>query len=526
MALEALQRVVQPLSRLGIFLMAATTLQISGALMIGAYCLIFFGLAIFGAHRYWLVHRYFRTGETSAPSPSLPDPAPEVLVQLPLYNERYVAQRLLEAMGRLDYPRDRLRIQVLDDSDDATTSIVEEAAEHLRREGWRVDHVRRPDRTGYKAGALAYGLDHADAELIAIFDADFVPAPDFLRRTVGHFADPAVGMVQTRWTHINPGYSLLTRIQAMMLNGHFVMEHGGRHRGGCFFNFNGTAGIWRREAIQSAGGWQGDTVTEDLDLSYRAQLAGWRFLYRPDVESPSELPVQMSAFKNQQQRWTRGASQTARKLIGRLWRAPIPLARKVEGTLHLFGNTPYVLMVLLAALLLPVYWLRDRWNLGWVIWVDLPMLVAGTFALASFYANAERELGASPWRALARLPVLMALGVGLSINNAWAALDGFRTPGGEFVRTPKYRIESEGDSWRTKAYLPRRQAWIPLLETAMLIYLTLTAAFVLGAGLWWALPYLLLFIAGYAWVVAQTLLASPWWTTLATLAGPRPRRAT
>lgn len=506
--------------------MISPILYALGVLAIAAYCLIFFGLAVFGAHRYWLVHRYFR----GRPEPDLPPPLPAVLpvvtVQLPLYNERYVARRLLEAAGRIDYPAERLHLQILDDSDDDTSRIVEEVAAELRHTGIRVDHLRRPLRTGYKAGALAYGLERTDARLVAVFDADFVPQPDFLRKTVGYFSDPAVGMVQTRWTHINERYSLLTRIEAMMLNGHFVMEHGGRHRGGCFFNFNGTAGVWRRETIEDAGGWQGDTVTEDLDLSYRAQLAGWKFIYCPKVESPSELPVQMSSFKNQQQRWTRGASQTARKLLGRLWKAPLPLAQKLEGTAHLLGNVPYVLMVGLALLLLPVYWLRDRWNLGWVMWVDLPMLVAGTFALASFYANSERELAASPWRALGRLPALMALGVGLSINNAGAAIDGFRKPGGEFVRTPKYRIESGRDSWRSKGYRPRRQVWIPALETVMLGYLALTAVFAFAAGLWWAVPFLLLFVGGYSWVVIETLFGSGRWSAPATSADPQPGRAT
>lgn len=506
--------------------MTPSFLNLLGGLAIAAYCLIFFGLAVFGAHRYWLVHRYFQGPPSPRVPPPMPTPLPEVTIQLPVYNERYVAHRLIEAVGKIDYPAERLHIQILDDSDDATPRVVEEALAPLRAAGLRVDHLRRPQRTGYKAGALAYGLEHSTSEFIAVFDADFVPQPGFLRQTMGHFTNPAVGMVQTRWTHINEAYSLLTRIEAMMLNGHFVMEHGGRSRGGCFFNFNGTAGIWRRRAIEDAGGWQGDTVTEDLDLSYRAQLAGWSFIYCPEVESPSELPVQMASFKNQQQRWTRGASQTARKLIRRIWKEPLPFARKLEGTFHLVGNTPYVLIVGLAALMLPVYWLRDRWALGWVMWIDLPMLLAGTFALASFYANAERELGGSPWRALARLPALMALGVGLSINNAWAAFDGLRRPGGEFIRTPKYRIETPADTWRRKGYGPRRQTWIPALEVLMLVYLVLTAAFALASGLWWALPFLLLFVGGYGWVVFETLRALRQGEELRSAVNPQPGRAT
>lgn len=472
--------------------------------LVAAYCLTFLGLAVFGAHRYWLVHRYFHSRRTPGPAPPLPDPLPDVLLQLPLYNERYVAERLLRAVGRMDYPPDRLTIQVLDDSTDDTSRVIEEAAAELRREGRRVDHVRRPDRSGYKAGALAFGLERSDAPYVAIFDADFIPPPDFLRRTLPRFADPRIGMVQSRWGHINAGYSLLTRIEAMMLDGHFVIEHGARFRSGCFFNFNGTAGVWRRTAIDEAGGWQGDTVTEDLDLSYRAQLAGWRFAYCPEVESPSELPVQMAAFKNQQHRWTKGASQTARKLLRPLWRSHLPFTVKLEGTFHLLGNVTYLLMVVLAVLLLPVYWLRQRSGFGWLVAVDLPMLIAGTFALASFYANAQRELRRSPWAALARLPLLMALGAGLALNNAWAGVEGWFRPGGEFIRTPKYRIESPQDSWRDKAYAVRRRRWLPVLEAVMLLYLAATLGFALHARLWSALPFLFLFVGGYGYIVALT----------------------
>lgn len=471
-----------------------------------AYCLTFFGLAVFGAHRFWLVHRYFHPRRAPAPPSPLPDPLPDVLVQLPIYNERYVAQRALAAIGRFDYPRDRVTIQILDDSTDETTTLLEQTASALRRDGWRVDHLRRTGREGFKAGALAHGLEQNPAPFIAIFDADFVPPPDFLRRTLPCFTDPGVGLVQSRWGHINAEYSLLTRIQALMLDGHFVIEHGGRFRSACFFNFNGTAGVWRRRAIIDAGGWQGDTVTEDLDLSYRAQLAGWRFVYAPDLESPAELPVQLAALRNQQHRWTKGASQTARKLLGPIWRAPLPIHVKLEAAFHLLGNLPYLLMVALVLLLLPVYWLRHRHGFDWVIAVDLPMLVAGTFALASFYANARRELHRSPWLALALLPPLMALGAGLSLNNAWAAIEGWISRGGEFVRTPKYRIESPADSWRHKAYAARRQRVIPLLETLFLAYLILTLAFALSAGLWWALPFLVLFVGGYGYVVALTFV--------------------
>ena len=294
------------------------------AILLTIYYLVLGVLAFYGLHRLALVMVYLRTRRRVPPRPADPLEWPVVTVQLPLYNEMYVAQRLIEAVCRLDYPRDRLEIQVLDDSADETTGIVARVVEEQRRLGIDIHHLHRTDRRGFKAGALAAGLERARGNLIAIFDADFVPQPEFLREAVPHFSDPGLGMVQGSWAHINRGYSLLTRAQAILLDGHFLIEHTARNRGGCFFNFNGTAGIWRREAILLPGGWQHDTLTEDLDLSYRAQLAGWKFLYLPDLAVPSELPVDINGFKGQQYRWTKGSVQTGRKLLGRILRAPLP----------------------------------------------------------------------------------------------------------------------------------------------------------------------------------------------------------
>lgn len=479
-------------------------------ILVSLYCLLFAGLALFGFHRYWLVHRFYRHHDAVPTRPDLPGDLPTVLVQLPLFNERYVAERLLRAAANIDYPRDKLSIQVLDDSTDATVAKVEAIVAELQASGVPIQHVRRPERTGFKAGALAYGLGLDSSELVAVFDADFIPQRDFLLQTVGHFCDPGVGMVQTRWGNLNADYSTLTKIQAMMLDGHFVMEHGGRSRSGCFFNFNGTAGIWRRKAIDEAGGWVADTVTEDLDLSYRAQLEGWRFVYRPDVETPSELPVNILAFKTQQERWTRGATQTAKKLLGRVWRSQLPFACKVESSFHLLGNFSYVLMVGLALLLFPVYALRHHFGIDWVFWVDIPMLAAGTLALAAFYANAQREVGKSPWQGILRLPLLMGLGMGMSLNNARAVLEGWFQSGGEFVRTPKYRIESRGDEWRAKSYRPQRQRWNPVMEAALLLYLIATAVYSIYQGLWWTVPFLCIFVGGYGYVTVLTFMESSW----------------
>src|SRR5579862_646463 len=290
-------------------------------------------LAIYGWHRYFLVYLYMKNRD-KAPSLTVPaalDPLPQVTIQLPIYNEMYVADRLIDRVCELDYPRELMEIQVLDDSTDETREIAELAVRRHAARGFDIQYLHRVDRTGYKAGALEAGLRAAKADYIAIFDADFIPPRDFLRRTLPYFADAGIGMVQARWGHINQDYSLLTKIQAILLDGHFVLEHGGRNRAGRFFNFNGTAGVWRREAIGDAGGWQHDTLTEDLDLSYRAQLLGWRFVFLPDVVSPAEVPVEMNSFKSQQHRWAKGSIQTCRKLLPYILLADVPLKVKVEA---------------------------------------------------------------------------------------------------------------------------------------------------------------------------------------------------
>src|SRR6266700_7135944 len=317
---------------------------ISHAFM-ATYLFLIVLLSFYGLHRYWILYLYFRYYKWAKPvaSPPLPETIPMVTVQLPIYNERYVVERLVEAVCRMDYPRDRLEIQVLDDSTDDTSAILRARIAALCREGFLIEHLRRTNRTGYKAGALATGLARARGEFLAIFDADFVPPVDFLKKTLPHFHDPAIGMVQTRWGHLNENYSLLTWIQSIFLDGHFLIEHTARNRSGAFFNFNGTAGIWRREAITSSGGWQHDTLTEDLDLSYRAQMNGWRFMYLPEVVCPAELPVDINAFKTQQNRWTMGAIQTAKKMLPTIWRAPLSLKVKIEATFHLTACMGYLL---------------------------------------------------------------------------------------------------------------------------------------------------------------------------------------
>ena len=360
--------------------------------VLATYFFVLSILAFYGWHRYYLVYEYNK-GRDRAPRQLPPlDPLPRVTVQLPIFNEMYVVNRLVDAVCRLDYPQELLEIQVLDDSTDETRQIAELAVRRHALQGFNISYHHRADRTGYKAGALEAGLAPATGQYVAIFDADFVPPPDFLRGTLPQFADPRVGLVQARWGHINEDYSLLTKIQAILLDAHFVLEHGGRNRAGCFFNFNGTAGIWRREAIIDAGGWQHDTLTEDLDLSYRAQLRGWQFVFLPDLVSPAEVPVEMNAFKSQQHRWAKGSIQTALKLLPSLLAAPLPFKVKAEAFFHLTANFNYLLMVVLSILMFPAMYVR--YSMGWyeMLLIDVPFFFAATWSVAWFYMVSQREL--------------------------------------------------------------------------------------------------------------------------------------
>ncbi|HEX4965131.1 MAG TPA: glycosyltransferase [Thermoanaerobaculia bacterium] len=475
-------------------------------------------LSFYGLHRLWMVMLYLRTRKRLARMPEPPsDPQswPVVTVQLPLYNEMYVAERLIDAVCAIDYPAGRLEIQVLDDSTDETTEIVARVVAAHREKGVDVHHIHRTDRTGFKAGALVGGLAQARGELLAIFDADFVPNPDFLRRAVPFFADPGLGMVQGRWAHINRSYSLLTRVEAILLDGHFMIEHRARNRTGCFFNFNGTAGIWRREAIESSGGWEHDTLTEDLDLSYRAQLKGWRFLYLPELTVPSELPVDASGFKSQQYRWAKGAVQTGRKLIGQVIAAPLPLRIKLEALIHLTNNVSYPLMVVLAALIFPAMVLRRGTSTEMLLLVDLPMFLSATASVLTFYLMSQVAAGPGWSKEIRFLPALMAVGIGLSLNNARAVMSGFFHDGGTFHRTPKYRIEARGQSWLTKSYRagsdPTRGA-----EALFTLYFLGVTIYAFKAGMWMSIPFLYLFVQGFGYMAVLSYLPSlrEWWTRM------------
>ena len=478
------------------------------------YFVVMAVLSAYGLHRYWLVYIYYRHRKRAAGPPAGRfEQLPRVTIQLPIYNERFVVERLVESICRIDYPRELLEIQVLDDSTDETVDVARGVVGRYAALGHPIRHLYRANREGFKAGALAAGLEQATGEFVAIFDADFTPQPDFLHRTVHYFTDPRIGMVQGRWTFLNRNYSFLTQVQAMLLDGHFVLEHGARFRSGCFFNFNGTAGIWRRKAIEEGGGWQHDTLTEDTDLSYRAQLRGWKFLYVPEVECPSELPVEMNAFKVQQARWAKGLIQTAKKLMRRIWAAPIPLHKKLEAWFHLTANLSYPLMIVLSVLLLPA--LIVRFYQGWfqMLYIDLPLFLASTFSISSFYLTSQRELDPKHWKRTFRyLPFLMAVGIGLTLTNARAvieALFGVKSP---FARTPKYRVVARGERVRATQYR-RRGGWIPALEIAIGSYFLAAVVYAVDSRNFATAPFLALFVLGY-YYTGLVSLAQDYWETL------------
>src|SRR5260221_2005204 len=406
-----------------------------------SYFVVVLLLCTYGVHRahlVWLCIRYRKHLRAALLHPHVADADLQtVTVQLPLFNEATVVERLLDAVARFDYPRDLLEIQVLDDSTDETEALARRKVAELRERGLDAVYLRRGSRTGYKAGALEYGLERAKGELVAIFDADFVPQPDFLRAVASDFRDPRVGMVQTRWAHLNRDESLLTSVQALMLDGHHLVENRAPFGACCMFNFSGTGGIWRRAAIADAGGWQHDTLTEDLDLSYRAPLKGWRFIYRPDVVTPAELPAEMSAFRAQQYRWAKRTVQTARKLLWRVLRAPLTFGQRVEASFHMLPHFAYPLTLLLSVLLLPALIVLPATDGRTLLLIDLPLCIGATGSLVTFYSMAETAQGGTVWGALRRLPALIALGAGLSPHLTRAVADGMGSMAGEFVRTPK-----------------------------------------------------------------------------------------
>jgi cellulose synthase/poly-beta-1,6-N-acetylglucosamine synthase-like glycosyltransferase len=475
------------------------------------YLSVLLGLSAYGIHRYVIIYLFLKTRKRHSVPMARFERLPKVTVQLPIFNEVYVVERLLRSVSELDYPRELLQIQVLDDSTDDTRQITSSCAEKLRQRGFNVELIHRVDRIGFKAGALAGGLDAAEGEFVCILDADFVPQPDLLQKTIHFFTDAKVGMIQTRWGHLNRTYSLLTRVQAMFLDGHLLLEQTARSRSGRFFNFNGTAGLWRRTCIEEAGGWQHDTLTEDLDLSYRAQLAGWKFVFLPDVVTPAELPVDMNGFKSQQHRWTKGSIQTCKKLLPTIWRSPLPLVIKLEATGHLTSNFAYLLLACLCVLLHPSTggpppgWMRT-------LLIDIPIFLTASVSVAIFYVCAQRELHPRAWfKEILLLPCLLALGVGLSLNNARAVLEAVFNHKSDFARTPKYGIERKSQPWRSCKYMPLKSL-LPVAELAFAAYFSYFVWFAVLHHQFLSVPFLLMFQGGFLYVAISSL--APWWPKL------------
>ena len=491
------------------------------------YFIVLILLASYGLHRYVLVYLYYKhkRNRTTEPASHFAD-LPRVTVQLPIFNEQFVVDRLVEAICRLEYPREKLDIQVLDDSTDETVDVARAVVERYAALGNPISYHHRANRDGYKAGALQEGLKTAQGEFVAIFDADFVPPEDFLLRTIHFLADPKIGMVQTRWTHINRNYSFLTEVESILLDGHFVLEHGARSRSHVFFNFNGTAGVWRRQAIEDAGGWQHDTLTEDTDLSYRAQLKGWRFRYLQDVECPAEVPVEMTAFKTQQARWAKGLIQTSLKILPSVLRSKEPFHVKLEAWFHLTANISYPLMIVLSVLLLPA--MIIRFYQGWfqMLYIDLPLFLASTFSISSFYLVSQKELFPRTWpRTFLYLPFLMALGIGLTITNAKAVLEalfGIKSP---FARTPKYRVENRQDSAARARKYRKRLGLVPWIELAIGCYFAATVWYAIANENYFTIPFLCIFVLGYWYTGAMSLLQGRFERLSSLRAGHEPQTA-
>jgi len=483
-------------------------MDLAATLFLGVYFSILFLLVIFGWHRYFLTYLYYRHHKfrvEGVPRFEEIKELPLVTVQLPIFNEKYVVERLVEKACALDYPRDRLEIQLLDDSTDETLQIADRVVRRFQKKGYPIVHLHRKNREGYKAGALKEGLQKAKGRYIAIFDADFIPTPDFLKRVIPYFfAKEEYGMVQARWSHVNQDYSLMTQAQSVLLDGHFIMEHGGRNRSGRFFNFNGTAGIWDRQCIEDAGGWELDTLTEDLDISYRAQMKGWKFLFVPEVAVPAELPVEMNGFKSQQHRWSKGSIQTAKKLAYKIFRSPLPWKVKAEACFHLLNNFAYLLMVLLSLMMPVSIYIRHLYGLEFSYWVDLPIFLLATLSMAVFYGCSQKEIYPDWKSRLIYLPLNLALGIGMCINNTRAVLEALLGRHSAFQRTAKFAISKKSDRWQNKKYKSSVSLGT-LLEILLGLYFSGALVFAVLHGMWATLYCLLLFQVGFLYVGLYSL---------------------
>ncbi len=469
--------------------------------ILGAYVFSLSILFLFGSHGFVMIYYYFKNKDKRPEGKAILDDKPVVTVQLPVYNELYVVERLIDAVCALDYPKDKLEIQVLDDSTDETVDVVAAAVAVRQAEGFDIVQVRRENRVGFKAGALRYGMEIAKGEFIAIFDADFVPRSNFLTETLRHFTDDRIGMVQTRWEHLNNEFSLLTRAQGIALDGHFVIEQQVRNKSGFFINFNGTAGVWRRSCIEDAGNWEADTLTEDLDLSYRAQLKGWRFVFLNDVTSPAELPSEINALKSQQFRWTKGAIETARKILPRVWKSKLPLRVKLQSTVHLTNNLVFPFILLTGILNVPLVFIKHAGHHE-TFFAFMSIFVLAFISSFLFYLYSQKDVYTDWKKRIFLFPLFMSGSMGFSVNNSRAVIEGLLNRKSAFIRTPKFRIETEKDTWKNKKYqaAPRKISIAVIFEIALALYCFIGVV----ASIWFleiaALPFQLLFFLGFGLV--------------------------
>ncbi|MCX8055373.1 MAG: glycosyltransferase [Ignavibacteria bacterium] len=454
----------------------------------------------FGIHGLILLYYYRKTQNNKIKEPELPKELPMVTIQLPLYNEYFVVERLIRSVCNIKYPKEKLEIQVLDDSTDESQELCKSLVEEYKKKGFNIKYIHRTDRTGYKAGALKHGLEIAEGDFVAIFDADFVPNENFLLKTVPYFSNPQIGMVQTRWEHLNEEYSYLTRAQALALDGHFVLEQQVRNKAGFFINFNGTAGIWRKSAIIDAGNWEPDTLTEDLDLSYRAQLRGWKFVYLNDVTSPAELPADINALKTQQFRWTKGAVETAKKLLPRVLKADIPLKVKLECFVHLTSNIVFPFIIIVALLNVPIVLIKNTVGGFDQFYSFMSVFVLASISTFLFYMYAQKAIHLDWRRRLLLFPVFLAGSMGFAVNNTKAVLEALIGKKTGFARTPKEGIIGTAPKPKVKKYKSNKFSWIVLFEILLALY------FVVGVGISVyyleiaAIPFQLLFLLGFGTV--------------------------
>ena len=466
-------------------------------------------LFFFGSSGFVMIYEYFKhRNKQDEKLPELNE-FPPVTIQLPLYNERYVAERVIEATCNIAYLPENFEIQVLDDSTDDTVEVVAEVVKKYQEKGFDIKHIHRKNRQGYKAGALKEGLAVARGEFVAIFDADFIPKPDFLLKTLPYFlSNPKIGMVQTRWEHLNSEYSLLTRTQAMALDGHFVIEQNVRNKAGFFINFNGTGGIWRKECIMDAGNWEADTLTEDLDLSYRAQLKGWKFKFLNRVTSPAELPSEINALKSQQFRWTKGAVETARKILPKVWKSNLTLGKKIHSTFHLTSNIVFPFILLAGILNVPLIFIKHQGG------YENYFTIMGVFVFAFigsflFYLYSQKDIYPDWQRRIFLFPLFMAGSMGFAVNNTKAVFEGLIRKKSEFVRTPKYKITDKKESWAGKSYTPVKVSFTVILEAVLAVYCffgVISSIYFLEIA---AVPFQLLFSMGYG-LVAYLSLKHAW----------------